>query len=113
MFRFYLISSALLLSLVAEADSGKLRDPTRPEVFSQSARNDPDKTTASLPRLSSVLIGGDRRLAVIDGRVMAEGDVNNGVRVRRITSGRVVVTLDDRTPVTLLLDTAGIHKEVR
>ncbi len=112
MFRACLISSALLLSLVTWADSGNLRDPTRPEGLARPVSGVSGKTV-SLPKLSSVLIGNDRRLAVIDGHVMAEGDVSNGLRVRRINSDNVLVTLDDLSSVTLLLDKVGIHKEVR
>ncbi len=113
MFRPYFITCALLLSLGTWADNRTLRDPTRPDGFAQSLTGVSGKTMVSLPRLSSVLIGDERRLAVIDGRVMAVGDVSNGIRVRSINRDRVVVTMDSRTPVTLLLDTVGIHKEVR
>ncbi|MCZ6643686.1 MAG: hypothetical protein O7F71_19090 [Gammaproteobacteria bacterium] len=113
MFRVYLITLACLLSLGVRADRDKLEDPTRPEGFTRPVSSVTEKKTRLLPRLSSVLIGDDRRLAVIDGRVMAEGDVGNGLRVRRINSDRVLVTLADRTRVTLLLDTSGIHKEER
>ena len=103
----------LLLSLQVLAGGEKLRDPTRPERFAEPVSGFVGKKKVTLPRLSSVLIGDDRRLAVIDGELMAEGDVSNGLRVQRIISDRVVVTLDNSASVTLMLDTLGIHKEVR
>lgn len=112
MCRRYLTSYVLLLSAGAWSDDGKLADPTRPEGLPQRAAV-ASGGKAVLPKLSSVLIGDHRRLAVIDGRLMAEGDSEGGVRVRRISNDRVVVDLGDDAHVTLLLDRAGIHKEVR
>lgn len=112
MFRFFLVSM-VFVSLGVRAEGRNLEDPTRPEGYNRPVTGASGKQLALLPRLSSVLIGDDRRLAVIDGRVMAEGDVSNGIRVRRINSDRVVVMLDDRTPVTLLLDAVAVHKEER
>ncbi len=102
----------LLSCLGAWAGDENLPDPTRPEGFSHRATG-VSGAPVTLPQLSSVLIGDDRKLAVIDGRVMAEGDVENGVRVRRISSDRVVVALEGDAQVTLLLDRTEIHKEVR
>ncbi len=99
------------MSLGAEADSGTLKDPTRPEGLAEPVTG--RSANVVLPTLNSVLIGDDRKLAVIDGRIMAEGDVSNGVLVRRISADRVVVTLNNSPQVTLLLDAVGIHKEAR
>ena len=99
-----------LLPIAAAADGAKLKDPTRPESFSQPVVRASDKTRVVLPRLSSVLIGAERRLAIIDGHRMAEGDVSNGIHLRRINRDRVDVTLGDSRSVTLMLDTLAIHK---
>ena len=102
-----------LLPIAAAADGAKLKDPTRPESFAQPVVRASGKTRVVLPRLSSVLIGAERRLAIIDGHLMAEGDVSNGIRVQRIKSDHVDVALADSTVVTLMLDSPGLHKEVR
>ena len=84
-------------------------DPTRPErwmVESQQARPE-------LPTLSSVLHGGGRRLAVIGGRVMAEGELREGVKLWKVEADRVVLSMGDGPPVTVHLDKSKVIKEVR
>ncbi len=87
------------------------RDPTQPSGHVQSG----PKVAASrkAPTLSSVLIGADRRLATVDGNLMSEGEEHSGVKVWEIKSDRVVVSVAGQKPVTLLLDTGRIHKELR
>ena len=87
------------------------RDPTRPPTG--RVGKPAVQRTVKVPKLSSVLIGQTRRLAVIDGMVMAEGEERAGVRVWQIKSDRVVVSVAGRKPMTLTLDNARIHKEAR
>ena len=90
---------------------GVPRDPTQPPGYASSW---PKATKSTkLPRLSSVLIGADRRLAVVDGRLMSEGEERSGMKVWEIKPDRVVVSVSGQQRVTLLLDTDRIHKEVR
>ena len=87
------------------------RDPTRPPFHTAvSTQAGPDQ---GLPTLSSVLLSDDRRLAVLDGRVMSEGEERSGVKVWKIKHDRVVVSVAGQEPVTLMLDTKRIHKELR
>ena len=101
----------LLLSSGASvfSNSGELSDPTRPPLVAPAG----SAAQQALPVLSSVLIGIDRKLAVIDGKVLAEGDVSQGFRVQRIEPDRVVVSRAGRPAVTLLLDRTPIDKDVR
>jgi len=69
-----------------------LRDPTRPMDF--RAHN------PSVPlALNSILIGDDRRLAIINGYQLAEGVVipeTGGVRLRRIQAQSVLLEQGDK-----------------
>ena len=87
------------------------RDPTKPPGGRVAASV--VQQTSAAPELSSVLIGATRRLAVIDGRVMAEGEERAGVKVWQIKVDRVVVSVAGRKPMTLMLDSARIYKEDR
>ena len=87
------------------------RDPTLPPGYVPSG---PEvAASARVPKLSSGLIGADRRLATVDGKLMSEGEEHSGVKVWEIRSDRVVVSVAGQEPMTLLLDTGRIHKEVR
>jgi hypothetical protein len=97
----------------AVADSGVLADPTRP----LATRAGPAAAVAAAgnerPLLSSVLIGERRRLAVIDGRTMQEGETHDGVEVRRIRPRAVVVSVNGAPPVVLELPGSSLRKEQR
>lgn len=87
------------------------RDPTQPPGRMALKAHAPE--LAGAPKLSSVLIGGGRRLAVVDGEIMGEGEERAGVKVWEIKPDRVVVSVAGRRPMTLLLDSSRVHKEVR
>lgn len=96
---FKTVLFCLLLSIVsapALADRAReetLRDPTRPLDYRAGEQG------VSL-ELNSILVGGDRRLAVINGQQLRENQVianSGGVRVRRIESRRVVLEQDGST----------------
>lgn len=107
--------SALLLAVLGMAASATvptgLTDPTRPlrGASSTPGRTDPGE----VPQLTSVLISAERRLAVIDGAVLQEGEERDGLKVWKISADRVVVSVAGRQPVTLLLDKARIDKDLR
>lgn len=69
----------------------RLKDPTAPPrtlVAGASAKRSP---AALRLRLDSLIIGPERRLAVINGIAVAEGDRLAGARVLQITRGGVRV----------------------
>ena len=105
------ISVILALTPLPSAADVVGRDPTKPPGSLNIAPKVVE--TAGVPRLTSVLIGEDRRLAVIDGRLMYEGEERSGLRVWEILPDRVIVSRAGQQPMTLMLDWAHIHKEVR
>jgi MSHA biogenesis protein MshK len=73
-------------------------DPTRPATFTPGAAPVP----TGRPRLESVLIAPDRRIAVISGQRVQLGDRIGGAQVVSITESAVVLR-SDQSSETLLL----------
>lgn len=85
-------------------------DPTRPLGSGAAVITAGD---AVRPSLDSVLIGPGRRVAVIDGRAISEGEARGGVRVWRITPQGAEVSVGDGPRLRLDLKPSGMHKEPR
>jgi MSHA biogenesis protein MshK len=78
--------AVLLFAAVARAQ-GDLPDPTRPEV-APAAAAEPEKRAARF-ELGAVLIGSERRVALINGVAVAVGESVDGAEVLAIQPGRV------------------------
>lgn len=77
-----------------------LQDPTRPPGFGDAPAKAVPVTDLAV---QSILVGAERRVAVINGEPRAEGQVFDGIRIRRIHRDRVEV-LDQGRVRTLYLD---------
>lgn len=78
----------LALVLTGSATAWGLQDPTRPpEARAPGVQAAPVRNL----ELGSILLGVDRRVAVIEGVALQEGDSHNGVRVRRIYRNKVEI----------------------
>lgn len=81
-----------LLVLLAALGTGhalgteNLPDPTRPATFGAAS---PAAVKAPSYSVSSVVIGSDRRLAVVNGQTVSEGDRVDGARVVAVLAGGV------------------------
>ena len=103
------LAFALLLTLAAQAHGAPLADPTRPP---NTAAGDDDVSGAvSGPRLESVLIAPDRRLAVISGQQVKLGDKYRDAQVVRISESEVVLRTGDATETLKLFP--GVDKKSR
>ena len=104
----FLLPSLVLATNIADRERG---DPTRPQHHVSTGA----VASANLetPTLSSVLIGKGRKLAVIDGAVMSEGDEKAGIKLWKIESGRVVVSRSSGARFTLELDNSSMRKEAQ
>ncbi|MFU8876792.1 MAG: hypothetical protein ACNA7E_01515, partial [Wenzhouxiangellaceae bacterium] len=73
-------------------------DPTRPPNAAELAawRGQPGEQ-ATAWRLESVLISDRRKVAVINGRRVGEGDVVDGARVRTIEATHALIEAEGRT----------------
>lgn len=84
---------AALLAGAALANATEVPDPTRPRASTAGgaeAGGAPAEEEGGLA-LQSVLVRGDKRRAVINGRPVVEGERIGGYRVRSIGSRRVVL----------------------
>lgn len=83
--RFLLFSFLFALFSAAHA----LQDPTQPADYLDSGPLPPSDETAPAPQaewvLSSTLVARERRLAVINGQLVKEGDTLDGAQVVGIT----------------------------
>ena len=97
-------SAAISLLLLLGSHSWGLQDPTQPASFTPAASSDITLT------LESVLLGPQRKVAVINGKIVAEGDSVAGAKV--ITIGKNSVRLRHRgQTVELVLRVTAIRQE--
>ena len=105
MLRNILIAAACLVAPAALAQG--LADPTRPP--SASAQGGPDDALPAGRQLQSVLLSGGRKIAVIDGNMVALGGMLGDARVVRITETEVVLKTGEETETLKLFP--GVDKQ--
>lgn len=98
-----LLLSGTVAANVPQREQGS--DPTRP--LGPAAVAGTAGAAMARPALHSVLIGADRRVAVIDGRRMGEGEEYNGIKVWQILPEGVVVSVNGSPRMLLELGNAG------
>ena len=105
-----LLSLLTALSLPAVADV--LADPTRPPANWQREPAHAGAVKQGNPKLTSILVSHSRRVAVIDGVALSEGQSANGLTVVHIDKGWVDARTHDAS-VRLSLNDANVTKEPR
>ncbi len=90
---------SLAIMPVAQA----LTDPTKPATFQQSAKSESLK-------LESILFGASRKVAVINGKALSEGDRIDNKTIIRISKDSVQVS-DSGVEITLTLKRPTIRQE--
>lgn len=83
--------------VVAQANSDEFRDPTTPLGFSGPASGDGKRQELVL---DSVLYSAQRKLAIINGNSVREGQqipASGGVKVQRILPQKVLLQQGDKT----------------
>ncbi len=82
----------LVLGWAPARAAPELHDPTRPPDYRQRAPEEPAPAAQEQPlELASILIGPGRRVAVINQRLVREGDDVAGARVQSIERDRVIL----------------------
>jgi MSHA biogenesis protein MshK len=76
-----------------EVSAIPMKDPTRPNWYGIKARA---RQAASDLELSSIIISANRRLAVINGDLMREGEQRNGLLLKEVLKDRVLVVNADK-----------------
>lgn len=107
------LALAWAVGSAAAAPGADLSDPTQPLRPSAVRPAGAPGGEVERPTLESVLIGQGRRVAVIDGRRMTEGEERHGVKVHRIRADGVVVSVNGSPPMTLSISNSRMHKELR
>jgi len=89
------VAVALLLAVLPVAAQQGLGDPTRPTSLAEPA---PARAVQSGPRwrLQSTLVADTRRLAVINGRTVSQGDRIDGAVVREVRQEGVTLEVGDQ-----------------
>lgn len=94
---------AAATALAASASfADPMRDPTRPTRVQEPAPVQRDKALT----VSAVFVSGDRRLAIVNGQRVREGDAINDATVSRIEADRVSFSRNNKTLVVPLLNHA-------
>lgn len=84
------VTLAMLAPVAAWAEE-EFRDPTRPpDVSAPAARSDQGEETREWI-LTSVLVSGQRRVAVLNGRQVSAGDEIDGARVVEVNTTGVTL----------------------
>ena len=110
MSRIYLYLLCALTTVTVQATDKAGKDPTAPERWAPTVAS---SELAEDPVLSSVLIGSQRKLVVIDGHLMREGEQFGSVKVWRIEADHAVVSIGGRNRTKLWLDKHDMNKEVQ
>jgi hypothetical protein len=98
-----LVAVALSPGLACAADGAALRDPTRPPMTHESALERLAVTQPETFTVSAIRISAHDRRALVNDRLVGEGDSIGGGRVLEITPGAVVIEyLSERNRIALL-----------
>jgi len=103
-------SCAVALTFAGFAFADNLPDPTLPPAsIGRTPEGPPPAPGAAAPVLQSVLISPTRRVAIINGQTVKQGDKIGDARVVRITEGTVVLRSDKEMQTLKLFP--GIEKQ--
>lgn len=92
-FASHLLLAAMLFSAtLATGQAQELRDPTQPSYYDAGDNAYLDRLKQSF-RLHSVLVSSERRVAVINGKRVQEGDRIDEARVQKISGSSVRLNL--------------------
>lgn len=95
-----------ILVLVPPLQAGALQDPTRPTRTALFQSPTASRPVADKWTLNSTLVASDRRVAVINGTYVSEGESVDGAKVLRISKTSVLIQAAGRqTTLQLIPDT--------
>lgn len=95
-FRKCLLAAALLAVAGAGAAQSGLGDPMRPTSLDEPVPLEKAAQSGPRWRLQSTLVSDSRRLAVINGRTVAQGERIEGAMVREVRQGGVTLEVEGR-----------------
>lgn len=80
----------LMITIGVSATANELRDPTRPLHFSQSVNSTGQEIKLEL---NSILVGPNRKIAIINGQALTQGQMLTGTGYRLASIQKNSVTL--------------------
>lgn len=100
-----------LLSTTNVVVGKDLRDPTQPSNYiSPDAK--PGSTEKTEVKVSAIFISGDQKSAVVNGKIVKEGDDLLGAKITSITPTMIVLE-NERGKMELKIVTASVLKDVK
>lgn len=100
------VTAAVLFGFVPTASAEPDRDPTRP--YSAPSLVSPGSSTSAF-NVSAIFVSKARRIAIVNGRRVTEGDSINGAIVVEINKDALRLNLNGKELTTRLLP-AGLRK---
>lgn len=100
-FSIAFVAAGMLLAPAAES-AEPMRDPTRPTRVQEPAPVQRDRALT----VSAVFVSGDRRIAIVNGQRVREGDAINDVIVSKIEADKVSFLRNKKILVVPLLNHA-------
>lgn len=101
-----IVTAAMTLGLVPAASAEPDRDPTRP--YSAQAIPSPGSRNTAF-NVSAIFVSTARRVAIVNGQRVTEGDSINGAVVVEISKNALRLNLNGKELTTRLLP-AGLRK---
>ena len=105
-FSHLIIGTILTVFILNKANSAVLRDPTQPSFLNNSLNKEPVHS-----ELTAIFFERNRRLAVIDGKILGVGDEINGRKVVAIQPNYVNLQgINENITLFLFNQTVVHHK---
>ncbi len=104
-----LVAVLALLALARTSSAIEFADPTRPTYLNSDGEAQ-QESVRNKYRLNSILVGEHRKLAIINGQRVREGDRVGDARVSRINQSSVTLLIQGAT-VTIALSAHDIKSQ--
>ena len=85
----------LCLTIFAQPLFAELSDPTRPASYVPETQGTEKKAKSGV-QISSIIIGKERRIAIIDGQAVQKGDAIHGMKVLAIRPSGVLLKVNNK-----------------
>ena len=106
MFNLFIVAAVLALLMTCPTSYAvEVHDPTKPTAYREAVQSNKD-----IYRLESILLGANRKLAIINGESYSEGDAHKLGKVVSINRNNVVIQGSKRHILTLI--TLSLKKPV-
>ncbi len=109
MFKVRNLFGVLLMGLSITASG--FEDPTRPPLVRMTGSA--NASIGQLPILSSIVYSEKRRLAVVNGHLLGEGESKEGIAILHIAPDNVRVRFGAAQQITLRMSSGLIKKELK